>query len=437
VEDEEEDWVFVPRKKRDAYGDRIAVMVWNVKKDAAVKFVRYLLNCATNDKIRVLHNAADKGDGLTHRFEYVELMEGGPRRRQIRAGIVAWEQNGRVATPSEFDGLEYRCDKGTGPRKVGETPRPVAPVQPSAPASKSTALPKGVQVHDIPSGNAWSGYPPLPQQPKPTPMHNDAVYKRDLLEVQKEMQKLGSQVEQLLSYREAEKKLEVPDEANTLLIKEMADLKEENGKLKEEQLRAAAAAEAEAAMVAQLAAQHQAHIERLEQELEALRARLEQKSEQINRLEDAREEAVHGYFTPPKFSLEKYSLTEQRESESEDGSDESETAETRFYKNYDFDDESGVNPHAQSTKDYLAALARQAGKQKSKKGRRAVNLEAEENQRAKSKQSKQKWNLHKRQGATPATHQAPVSGGSRRRDEIEPTGETPTQPTARSRSEEN
>ena len=417
VEDEEEDWKFVPRKKRDEYGDRIAVMVWNVKKDAAVKFVRYLLNCATEDKIRVLPNAADKGDGLTHRFEYVELVEGGPRRRQIRAGIVAWEQNGRVATPSNFDGLEYRCDKGTGPRKVGETPRPVAPVQPSAPASKSTVLPKGVQVHDIPSGNAWSGYPPLPQQTKPTPMHNDAAYKRDLQEVQKEMQKLGLQVEQWLSSREADQNPEVPDEANTLLRQEMADLKEENGKLKEEQLRAAAAAEAaEATRLAQLAAQSQAHsvqMEKLEQALAELRARLEEtitqmqaKNAEITRLVDQREAAAQEYWTPQKYVW------------SENDSD----YDFENYKESDFEDE-GAAKRAQRR--YLAKLWKAA-------------QHGEKEQNSKKKKSKQgQVTLHKRQGATPATHQAPVSGGSRRRDEIEPTGETPTQPTARSRSEEN
>jgi hypothetical protein len=34
------------------------------------------------------------------------------------------------------------------------------------------------------------------------------------------------------------------------------------------------------------------------------------------------------------------------------------------------------------------------------------------------------------------SHQSPVSGRSRSRDQVEPTGETPTQPTSRSRSEE-
>jgi len=248
-------------------------------------------------------------------------------------------------------------------------------------------------------------------------MHNDLVQNQELQKVRNEVKAIRSLVEQVLSSRETDRNSKVPDEANTLLQNELADVKKENGKLKEGQLRAAAAAEAEAARLAQLAAQHQAHIERLEQELEALKARLEEKSAQINRLENARDEAAEGYRTPQRY-------TEQhQESESEDGSDKSETraaaaAATRFYKNYNFDDESGVNPHDQATMDYLTALARQVeAKQKSRKGKRAVNL-------------------YKRQGATPSTHRTPVSGGPRRRDQVEPTGETPTQPNTRSKSEE-
>ena len=135
-----------------------------------------------------------------------------------------------------------------------------------------------------------------------------------------------------------------------------------------------------------------------------MKARLEEKSAQINRLENARDEAAEGYRTPQRY-------TEQhQESESEDGSDKSETraaaaAATRFYKNYNFDDESGVNPHDQATMDYLTALARQVeAKQKSRKGKRAVNL-------------------YKKQGATPSTHRTPVSGGPRKRDQVEPTGD--------------
>ncbi len=87
-----------------------------------------------------------------------------------------------------------------------------------------------------------------------------------------------------------------------------------------------------------------------------------------------------------------------------------------------------VNPHAQSTVDYLTALARQVeANQKSKKGKRAAAV-----------------SLYKKQpeGATPSTHRTPVSAtewgvpDSRRRDQVEPTGETPTQPNTRSKSEE-
>jgi predicted extracellular nuclease len=249
-------------------------------------------------------------------------------------------------------------------------------------------------------------------------MHNDAAYKRDLLEVQKEMQKLGSQVEQLLSYREAENKLEVPDEANTLLIKEMADLKEENGKLKEEQLRAAAAAEAaEATRLAQLAAQSQAHsvqMEKLEQALAELRARLEEtitqmkaKNAEITRLVDQREAAAQEYCTPQKYVY------------SENDSDYRDDFEN--FKESDFEDEEAAK---RAQRIYLAKLWKAA-------------QHGDKEQKSKKKSKQGQVTLHKRQGATPATHQAPVSGGSRRRDEIEPTGETPTQPTARSRSEEN
>ena len=137
-----------------------------------------------------------------------------------------------------------------------------------------------------------------------------------------------------------------------------------------------------------------------------------QKSEQINRLENAREVAVHGYCTPQKFSLEKYSLTEQLESESESEAGEEEEEEKYNFEG-DYEDERGVHPNSRWTQQHLAKLWKDDKK---------------------NQKSKHKWNLHKRQGATPATHQAPVSGGSRRRDEIEPTGETPTQPTTRSRS---
>ena len=106
----------------------------------------------------------------------------------------------------------------------------------------------------------------------------------------------------MLSSREADQKAAVPCEKIARLGQELAEVKEENIKLKVEQLRAAAAAEvAEAARLARahLAA---AAIEKMEQELEMMRARLEQKSAQIKRLEDAREEAANGYRTPEKHN---------------------------------------------------------------------------------------------------------------------------------------
>ena len=209
-------------------------------------------------------------------------------------------------------------------------------------------------------------------------------------------------VEKLLWSREADKKLEMPDEASTLLRKEMAELKEENVRLKEEQLRAAAAAEAaETARLAQLAAQSQAHsvqMEKLEQAMEEVRARLEEtitqmkaKNAEITRLMDQREAAAKEYYTPQKFSLAEYL---ESKSKPEAGEEE-----------YDFEDDCEAEAG-----DWLQRAT--------KKG-----------------QSKQKVKLHKKQGATPPSRQSPVSGGSRSRDhwQVEPTGETPTQPKARSR----
>ena len=224
------------------------------------------------------------------------------------------------------------------------------------------------------------------------------------------------QVEQWLSSREADQNPEVPDEANTLLRQEMADLKEENGKLKEEQLRAAAAAEAaEATRLAQLAAQSQAHsvqMEKLEQALAELRARLEEtitqmkaKNAEITRLVDQREAAVREYCTPQKYV------------HSENDSD----YDFENFKESDFEDEEAAK---RAQRIHLAKLWKAA-------------KHGDKEQKSKKKSKQGQVTLHKRQGATPATHQAPVSGGSRRRDEIEPTGETPTQPTAKSRSEEN
>ncbi len=415
VEDEVEDWKFVPREERDERRTRAAVMVWNAPQLEAITFVTSLLNGATKDKIRVLPNAADKGNGLTHRFEFVTLR-GGKWSQQIDLGMAAAVQKGRVATPKKWRGLEYRVDVGKDPRKVGATPTPVHPVRPSAPASAATS--KVVP----PAAGKWStgapyykAYPPLPQT-EPTPMHNDAAYKQELQKVQKEMKKLGLQVEQWLSSREADQNPEVPDEANTLLRQEMADLKEENGKLKEEQLRAAAAAEAaEATRLAQLAAQSQAHsvqMEKLEQALAELRARLEEtitqmkaKNAEITRLVDQREAAAQEYCTPQKYV------------HSENDSD----YDFENFKESDFEDEEAAK---RAQRIYLAKLWKAA-------------KHGDKEQKSKKKSKQGQVTLHKRQGATPATHQAPVSGGSRRRDEIEPTGETPTQPTARSRSEEN
>jgi hypothetical protein len=73
--------------------------------------------------------------------------------------------------------------------------------------------------------------------------------------IQEDLKQLRLLVEKVVSCREAPRNLGVPSE-EIALLQELADVKEENGKLKEEQLRAAAAAEAaEAARLAQLAAQ--------------------------------------------------------------------------------------------------------------------------------------------------------------------------------------
>ena len=88
-------------------------------------------------------------------------------------------------------------------------------------------LPKGVQVWDIPSGRAFPAYPPLLQQTKPT---STPVQNQELQEVRQDVIEIRSWMKQLLSSREADRKLEVPDEATTLLKNELADVKEENGK---------------------------------------------------------------------------------------------------------------------------------------------------------------------------------------------------------------
>ena len=416
-EKEEADWKFVSKRQiggRRTEG-RYSLMVTNAPLAVAEKLARNLFPEESRKKKLIwLDNKANSEWKLheqVHRLSFLTLTDEQAQEKLIRNGLTAARLRQWVMLGPEWNNLCYRVDEGQEARNLSE----LRPARPEAWASKSTGLPKVGRVWDEKSGNTFTeAYPPLPQT-KPTPMH-DAAYKTELEEVRNEVKKVRSWVEQVLSSREADRKFKVPDEANTLFQNELADVKEENGKLKEEQLRAAAAAEAEAARLAQLAAQHQAHIERLEQELEALKARLEQKSEQINRLENAREVLVQGYCTPQKFSLEKYSLTEQLESESE-----SEAGEEKYDFRNDYEDERGVHPNSRWTQQHLAKLWKDDKKNQKSKSEQ-------------SKQSKHKWNLHKRQGATPATHQAPVSGGSRRRDEIEPTGETPTQPTTRSRS---
>ena len=207
--------------------------------------------------------------------------------------------------------------------------------------------------------------------------------------------------------READQKLAVPDEANTLLRRELAAAKEENGKLKEEQLRAAAAAEAaEATRLAQLAAQSQEHsvqIEKLEQAQAELKARLEEtitqmkaKNAEITRLVNQREAAAQEYCTPQKDYSE-YDFENYNESDFEDAKEAK-----------------------RAQRIYLTELFRQD----------------DERQKSKKK-SKHKVNLHKRQGATSPKHRAPVSGVPRSRDQVESTGETPTQLKTRSRNENN
>ena len=303
-------------------------------------------------------------------------------------------------------GLGYRVDVGKDSRKVGATPRPVHPVQSPAPtpAAKNKEPPRAAGTWS--SGDAYhKAYPPL-QQPKPAPMH-DPVPHPELQEVRNEVKKMGLLVEKLLSSREADQKHELDEEASTLLRKEMADLKKENGKLKEEQLRAAVAAEAaETARLAQLAAQSKAHSVRMEKVVKAqeeLRARLEEtitqvqaKNAEITRLVDQREAAAaKEYCTPQKVSLAEYP---ESKSKPEAGEEEN-----------DFEDDCEAEAG-----DWLQRAT--------KKG-----------------QSKQKlcgWKPHRKKGATPPSRQSPVSGGSRSRDQVEPTGETPTQPKARSRKEE-
>ena len=137
--------------------------------------------------------------------------------------------------------------------------------------------------------------------------------------------------------------------------------------------------------------------------MEAVRARLEEtitqvqaKNAEITRLVDQREAAAKGYYIPQKFSLAEYL---ESKSKPEAGEEEN-----------DFEDDCEAEAG-----DWLQRATKK-GQSKS--------------------QSKQKVKLHKKQGATPPSRQSPVSGGSRSRDQVEPTGETPTQPKARSRNAE-
>ena len=404
-----EGWKFAPRKEWNENRKRGAFMVWNAPQQEAIAFVTDLLKGATNDAIRVLPNAADKGKGWAHRFAFVTL-NGDKLSKQLAWGITASEQGGRVVTPEQWRGLEYRVDVGKDPRKVGATPRPVHPVQPPAPtpAAKNTELPRAAGTW--PSGDAYhKAYPPL-QQPKPAPMPASVPHP-ELQEVRNEVKKMGLLVEKLLSCREADQNLEMSG-ANSLLRKEMADLKEENGKMKEEQLRAAAAAAAaEKNRLAQLAAQtktHSVQMEKLEQALAELRARLEEtitqmkaKNAEIKRLVDQREAEAQEYCTPQKY----------------ENTDSGSGYDFENYNEDDFEDEAAAKG---AQRKFLAKLFRQDDKE----------------QQLKKKSKQRQVNLHRRQGATAPKHQPPVSGGSRSRDQVEPTGETPTQPKTRSRKEE-
>jgi hypothetical protein len=130
-QDEVEDWKFVPREERDERGTRVAVMVWNATQLEAITFVTSLLNGATRDKIRVLPNAADKGNGLTQRFAFVALR-GGKWSQQLDLGMAASEQKGRAATPKKWGDLEHRVDVGKDPRKVGAHDAQAGPSGPTA-----------------------------------------------------------------------------------------------------------------------------------------------------------------------------------------------------------------------------------------------------------------------------------------------------------------
>ena len=183
AEDEMEGWTFVSRKKNGGDWWRVSLMVRGGPAPKADRLAKFLFNCATHAKMRRLPNAANnEGGQQVYRYAYVDLMLGGKERKLLNLGMVASDQHGWAAAPpgSDFSGLEYRVDKAKEPSKVGATPGPVRPVQPSAPkpAAKNNEPPRAAGTW--PSGDAYHKvYPPL-QQPKPTSTHNDTAHKQDL-----------------------------------------------------------------------------------------------------------------------------------------------------------------------------------------------------------------------------------------------------------------
>ena len=134
--EEREGWTFVSRKKNGGDWWRVSLMVRGGPAPKADRLAKFLFNCATHAKMRRLPNAANnEGGQQVYRYAYVDLMLGGKERKLLNLGMVASDQHGWVATPpgSDFAGLEYRVDKAKKPSKVGATPGPVRPVQPSAP----------------------------------------------------------------------------------------------------------------------------------------------------------------------------------------------------------------------------------------------------------------------------------------------------------------
>ena len=125
------------------------------------------------------------------------------------------------------------------------------------------------------------------------------------------------------------------------------------------------------------------------------------KNAEIKRLVDQREAAAKEYCTPQKY----------------ENTDYDSEYDFNYYNASDFEDEETLKWAQQK---YLAKLFKKDDKE----------------QQLKKKSKQRQVNLHRRQGATSPKHQPPVSGGSRSRDQVEPTGETPTQPKTRSRNEE-